>query len=64
MNTDYLIQVIDLRFLVDRNKCNKIQIFEDDRGATSKTKLLIILIRYKEIKMISEAIKISEIVII
>ena len=60
MKNRYPIQVIDLRFQVDHIKSKKIQLFEEYRGATSNARLFIILVRHREIKMISDGKKITE----
>ena len=64
MKTKYPIQVIDLRFQVDHITPKKIQLFEEYRAAPADAKLFIILIRRREIEMISDAIKLIEVKVI
>ena len=53
MKTKYPFQVIDLRFQVDPNNPKKFQLFEENRGATN-ARLLMILIRHRQSKVISD----------
>ena len=64
MKTKYLFQVIDLRFQVDHINPKKIQLFEEYRGATKNARLFIILARHREIKMISDGNKMTEVTVI
>ena len=64
MKNKYPIQVIDLRFQVDHINPKKIQLFEENRGATNNARLFVISIRHREIKMISDGNKFSEVNII
>ena len=57
----YPIQVIDLRFQVDHNNPKKIQLHQEYRGATANARLFMILIRHREIKMISDGNEITEV---
>ena len=59
MKTKYPIQVIDLRFQVDHLNPKKVQLFEEYRGATNNARLFMILIRHREIKMISDGNEIT-----
>ena len=61
MKHNYPIQVIDLRFRVDHINPEKIQLFEEYRGDTKNARLFLILIRRREIKMISIVNKITEV---
>ena len=54
------IQVIDLRFQVHHINPKIIQLIENYRSATNKASLFMIIIRHREIKMISDGIKITE----
>ena len=47
-------QVIDLRFQVDDNNLQRIQLFEEYRGATKNIRLFMILSRHREIRMITD----------
>ena len=58
MKTNFPIQVIDLRFRVDHINPKKIQLLEENRGATINVRLFIMLTRHREIKMVSDGIKI------
>ena len=60
----YPIQVIDLRFQVDYINPKKIQLFEEYRADPANARLYLILIRHREIKMISDGNKITEIQVI
>ena len=64
MKTKYPFQSIDLRFQVDHINPNKIQLFEENRGATNNARLFMILLRHREIKMISDGKKITEVTVI
>ena len=64
MKTKYLIQVIDLRFQVDHITPKKIQLFEEYRAKPANAKLFIILIRRREIEMISDGNKLIEVKVI
>ena len=61
MKNNYPIQLIDLRFHIIPKK---IRLFEENRVATNNARLFIILIRHREIKMISDGNKISEVTVI
>ena len=60
----YPIQVIDLRFQVDHINPKKIQFFEEYRADPANARLFLILIRHREIKMVSDGNKITEIQVI
>ena len=60
----YPIQVIDLRFQVDHINSKKIQLFEEYRADPANARLFLILIRHREIKMVSDGNKITEIKVI
>ena len=64
MKTKYPIQVTDLRFQVDHNNPIKIHLFEECRGATNNARLFLILIRHREIKLISDGNRVTEVIII
>ena len=64
MKTKYPIQVIDLRFQVDQLTPKKIQLFEEFRAAPLNAKLFFILIRRREIEMISDGNKLLEVKVI
>ena len=57
MKYKYPIQAIDLRFQVDHITPKKIQLFEDYRANLANSRLFIILIRRREIEMISDGNK-------
>ena len=60
MKTKYSIQVIDLRYQVDHITPRKNQLFEEYRAAPANAKLFIILIRRREIEVISDGNKLIE----
>ena len=64
MKNIYPIQVIDLRFQVDQNNPQKIQLHDEYRGNISNTRLFLILIRYREIRLISDANKVTKVTVI
>ena len=64
MKNKYPIQVIDLRFQVDHITPKKIQLFEEYRANPANAKLFIILIRRREIEMISDGNKLIEVKVI
>ena len=64
MKNGYPIQLIDLRFKVDHNNPKKIGIFKEYKGTTNNARLFMILIKHREIKMISDGNKISEVTVI
>ena len=64
MKTKYPIQVIDLRFQADHITPKKIQLFEEYRANPAIAKLFIILIRRREIEMISDGNKLIEVKVI
>ena len=57
MKNKYPIQIIDLRFQVDHINPKKIGLFEEYRGATNNARLFMILVRHREIKMITDGKK-------
>ena len=57
MKNKYPIQVIDLRCHVDYINARKIQFFEEFRGATNSARLFMILVRHRNMKMISDGKK-------
>ena len=60
LKTKYPIQVIDLRFQTDQITPKKIQLIEEYRANPGNAKLFIILIRRREIEMISDGNKLIE----
>ena len=64
MKTKYPIQVIDLRFQVDHITPKKIQLFEEYRANPANAKFFMILIRRREIEMISDGNKLIEVKLI
>ena len=61
MKKNHSIQVIDIRFQVNHITPKKIQIFEEDRCATSSARLFVILIRRREIEPVSDGNKLIEV---
>ena len=66
MKTKYPIQVIDLRHQVDHITPTKIQLFEEcnTEAANVKARLFVILIRHRQIEMISDGNEIIEVKVI
>ena len=68
MKNKYPIQVIDLRFQVDHITPKKIQLFEEYREVNppnpANARLYVILIRRREIEMISDGNKLIEVKVI
>ena len=64
MKIKYLFQVVDLRFQVDHNIPKENQLFEEDRCATFIARLFLILIRHREIEMISNGKKLLELILV
>ena len=60
MKNKYPFQLIDLRFQVDQINPKKMALFEEYRGVTNFARLFMLLIRHREIKMISDGTKITE----
>ena len=61
MKNKYPIQINDLRFQVDYINLKKIGLFQEYRGMTNNARLCLLLTRPREIKMISNGNKISEV---
>ena len=64
MKTFYPIQVIDLRFQIDYITPKKIRLFEEYENAPENTNLYEILIKHREINMVSDGNKITAIELI
>ena len=64
MKTFYHIQVIDLRFQIDYVTPKKIRLFQENENAPENTKLLLILIKDKEIRTVLDGNKITGIELI
>ena len=58
VKTKYPFQVIDLRYQVDHINPKKIQLFEEYRADPANARLFMVLIRHREIMMISDGMKI------
>ena len=61
MKKFYSIQIIDLRFQVDHIKPKKIPLFEEFSENLDNERLFVILIRHRQIEMISDGQKNIEI---
>ena len=61
MKNFYRIQVIDLTFQVDRITPKRIQLFEEFSEDPDNERLLVILIRHRQIEMTSDGNKITEV---
>ena len=64
MKTYYPIQIIDLRFQVDHLSPKKIRFFEEIDDNPTNTILYIILLKEREIKMISDGNKIISVEVV
>ena len=64
MKTKYPIQAIDLRFQADHITPKKIQLFEEYRANPNSARLYVILIRRREIELISDGNKLIEVKVI
>ena len=64
MKDKYPIQVIDLRFQADHITPKKIQLFEEYRADPANARLYVILIRRREIELISDGNKLIEVKVI
>ena len=64
MKTFYPIQVIDLRFQIDYVTPKKIRLFEEYEEAPENTNLYVILIKHREVNMVSDGNKITGIELI
>ena len=64
MKYRYPIQITDLRFQVDHITPKKIQLFEEFSEDPANERLFIILVRHRQIEMISDGNKIIEVKII
>ena len=64
MKNKYPIQVIDLRFQADHITPKKIHLFEEYRDDPANARLFVILIRRREIEMISDGNKLIEVKVI
>ena len=64
MKYRYPIQLTDLRHQVDHNTPKKIQLFEEFSEDPNTERLFIILVRHRQIEMISDGNKIIEVKVI
>ena len=64
MKTKYPIQVYDLRFRADHITPKKFQLFEEYRADPTNARLYVILIRRREIELISDGNKLIEVKLI
>ena len=64
MKDYYPIQIIDLRFQVDHISPKKIRLFEEYDPNPTNTVLYVILIKHREIKMISDGNKIISVEVV
>ena len=60
IKNEYPIQVIDLRFQLDQITPEKTQFFKEYRVVPASARLFVILIRRRELEMISDANKLME----
>ena len=64
MKKYYPIQIIDLRFQVDHISPKKVRLFEEYDDNPTNTNLYVILIKHREIKMISDGNKIIRVEVV
>ena len=64
MKNKYPIQVIDLRYQVDHITPKKTQLFEEYRAHPANANIIVILIRRREIEMISDGNRLLEVEVI
>ena len=66
MKNEYPIQLLDLRFQVDYITAGKIQLFDEfiTDPPNVNARLFVILVRHRQVQMISDGIKIIEVKII
>ena len=64
MKNKYPIQVIDLRFRADHITPKKIQLFEEYRADPANARLYVILIRRRQIELISDGDKLIDVRVI
>ena len=64
MKNKYPIQVIDLRYQADHITPKRIQLFEEYRAAPTNARLYVILIRRRQIELISDGKKFIEVKVI
>ena len=50
MKNFFPIKVIDLRYQVDHVSPQKIQLFEENRAAVKNARLIVVLLKHKQIK--------------
>ena len=61
MKNFYLIQVTDLKFRIDHFSPNKIQLFEEFSEDPKNERLFVLLVRQRQIEIISDGNKIIEV---
>ena len=64
MKTSYPIQKTDLRHQVHHNTPKKIQLFEEFDDDPNMESLFIILVRHRQVEMVSDGKKITEVKVI
>ena len=64
METKYPIQIIDLRHQTDHVTAKKIQLFQEYSANPDNARLFLILIRRREIELISDGNKFIEVKVI
>ena len=61
MKNFYPIQITDLRHQIDHIRPKKIQLFEEIDDDPANERLFIILVRHRQVKMISDGNKLIEV---
>ena len=64
MKNNYPIQVIDVRIQVDHIIPKQIRLHQENRVTTNSAWLLLIIIRYRDIELISDGTKFTEVTVI
>ena len=64
METKYLLEIIDLRHQFDHITPKKIQLFDEYNANPDNARLFLIIIRRSKIELISDGIKLIEVIVI
>ena len=60
MRNFYPIQLIDLKFHVDRVSPKKNKLFEEDSAALTNARVFVVLLKHRQIKVISDGQKVAQ----
>ena len=64
METKYLSEIIDIRHQFDHITPKKIQLFDEYNANPDNARLFLIIIRRREIQLISDGTKLIEVIVI